>query len=109
MNDLLGKMDGLNDNSDKIEQDLDKRIAELKDLLARNSATNCLDKKVQDLLYKFKEDLANLKEIPSTLPGQIQKLLETLREIKVGSTPDESADYWEERNDIDRWIEELEK
>ena len=29
--------------------------------------------------------------------------------MKAGSTPDESADYWEERNDIDRWIEVLEK
>jgi len=36
-------------------------------------------------------------------------LLETLNEMKKGSTPDESADYWEERKDIERWIELLEK
>ena len=27
--------------------------------------------------------------------------------MKKGSTPDESADYWEERKDIDRWIDVL--
>ena len=65
VNDLLGKVDGLNDKSDKIEKDLNKRISELKDLLARNSATKGLGKEIQDLLDKFKEDLANLKEILS--------------------------------------------
>ena len=27
--------------------------------------------------------------------------------MKKGSTPDESADYWEERKDIDKWIDIL--
>ena len=31
-------------------------------------------------------------------------MLKTLGEMKLGSTPDESADYWEERKDIDLWI-----
>ena len=29
--------------------------------------------------------------------------------MKLGSTPDESADYWEERADIDKWIAVLEQ
>jgi len=27
--------------------------------------------------------------------------------MKAGSVPDESADYWEERKDIGRWIASL--
>lgn len=29
--------------------------------------------------------------------------------MKKGSVPDESADYWEERKDIDKWIDILQK
>lgn len=30
--------------------------------------------------------------------------METLEEMKKGSLPDNTADYWEERKDIDKWI-----
>jgi len=39
----------------------------------------------------------------------IAALLRTLDEMKKGSTPDETADYWEERKDIEKWIEGLQK
>lgn len=29
--------------------------------------------------------------------------------MKIGSEPDENADYWEERGRIDQWIVDLEK
>lgn len=109
INDLRSKVDNLNDKTDKIEQDVDKRIAELKDLLAKNNALKSLEKEIQDNLARMKDDLANLKDIIRKLPETIAKLLETLEEMKKGSVPDETADYWEERKDIDRWIENLKK
>jgi len=33
--------------------------------------------------------------------------LKTLEEMKIGSLPDDSADYWEEKGDIDQWIKAL--
>jgi predicted CopG family antitoxin len=106
---LRAKVDNLNDKSDKIEQDIDRRILELKDLLAKNNITNALNKDIQDYLNRMKDDLASLKDVLRKLPEQIAKLLETLMEMKKGSVPDESADYWEERKDIDRWIAALNK
>ena len=34
-------------------------------------------------------------------------MLKTLQEMKIGSEPDESADYWEERKKIDKWTTSL--
>ena len=36
-------------------------------------------------------------------------MLKTLNEMKIGSEPDESADYWEERKTIDQQITALKK
>lgn len=78
LGDLRAKVDGLNDKSDKIEQDIDKRIEDLKDLLAKNNATKALDKEIGDLLAQMKDDLSNLKDLLNKMPDQIAKLLETL-------------------------------
>lgn len=107
--DLRSKVDGLNDKTDKIEVDVDQRIKDLKDLLARQNATKALDQDIQDTLAKMKEDLSNLKDILDSLPELVEKLLEALYEMKKGSVPDETADYWEEKDDIDKWIAALEK
>lgn len=66
--DLRAKVDGLNDKSDKIERDVDRRIAELKDLLAKNNATKVLDKEIAEYLARMKDDLANLKDLLNKLP-----------------------------------------
>lgn len=34
--------------------------------------------------------------------------MKTLKEMKIGSEPDETADYWEERDQINKWIADLE-
>jgi len=36
-------------------------------------------------------------------------MLKTLAEMKAGSEPDESADYWEERKTIDQQITALKR
>jgi len=78
-------------------------------LLSKNNATKVLDKEIAEYLARMKDDLASLKDLLNKLPEQIKKLLETLQEMKKGSVPDESADYWEERKDIDKWIDILQK
>ena len=35
-------------------------------------------------------------------------MMKTLTEMKIGSEPDATADYWEERGRIDQWIVDLE-
>ena len=43
------------------------------------------------------------------MPPYVESILKTLKEMKIGSEPDENADYWEERGRIDQWIVDLEK
>jgi hypothetical protein len=45
-----------------------------------------------------------MKETLDTVPTLIGKMLRTLEEMKNDSEPDASADYWEERAQINQWI-----
>ena len=36
-------------------------------------------------------------------------MLESLKEMKTGSEPDDSADYWDERTKIDTWTADCKK
>ena len=55
------------------------------------------------------ENLIKFKELSEKLPPQIEMMLETLKEMKIGSEPDDSADYWDERNKISTWTVDLKK
>jgi hypothetical protein len=50
----------------------------------------------------IKEDMNGFKTLNDTLPAQMDQMLEVLKEEKNGSMPDDTADYWEERQKIDR-------
>jgi len=55
----------------------------------------------------MKDDLNNLRDLLGKLPTTIDKLTDTLTEMKKGSVPDKAADYWEEKADIDKWLGQL--
>ena len=55
----------------------------------------------------MKDNLGKIKDILKSLPAKIEAALKTCEEMKTGSLPDESADYWEERKNIDKWIASL--
>ena len=104
INDLKDKVDTLNDRVEAIDADLDKKIEELILLLARSNGRKEVDNLIKELSDQLRLDLGNLKDLLKKLPEQLEAMLKTLGEMKLGSTPDESADYWEERKDIDLWI-----
>lgn len=39
-------------------------------------------------------DIGNLKDFLNTLPNEIQHMMASLEEMRVGSEPDETADYF---------------
>lgn len=51
--------------------------------------------------------MRNFKGLLDTVPAQIENMLRTLEEMKNGSEPDESADYWEEKKKIEKWTAAL--
>lgn len=48
------------------------------------------------------DDFDSFAGVLDKTPKQIDMMLRTLQEMKIGSEPDESADYWEERKTIDK-------
>ena len=51
----------------------------------------------------------NFREINNNLNGDMDNVEKTLKEMKIGSGPDDNADYWEEKEKIDRFISDLKK
>ena len=50
------------------------------------------------------DDFAAFQDVLDKTPKQIDQMLKTLQEMKIGAEPDESADYWEERKTIEKQI-----
>jgi len=59
------------------------------------------------LADSLKSDIQSLRDVLADLPPKIESMLKTLKEMKNGSTPDDSADYWEERQAIEDNIRNL--
>ena len=46
--------------------------------------------------------MQSFKVLHDKLPGEMDNMMKTLQEMKNGSEPNDTADYWEERKKIDR-------
>ena len=58
-------------------------------------------------MAQINEDMENFKQINDKLPVEMENMMNTLKEMKNGSEPNDSADYWEERKNIDRNTKDL--
>jgi hypothetical protein len=45
----------------------------------------------------IKENLAKYKDLMDKLPGQVDQIINTFQECLLDSTPDKTADYFEEK------------
>lgn len=61
-----------------------------------------LQNDIDALTKQMQNDLDGYQNVLDKTPKQIDMMLKTLAEMKIGSEPDESADYWEERKTIDQ-------
>lgn len=59
------------------------------------------------LLKGAEVGLKGMKEVLDSVPSHIGKMLYSCDEMLKDSEPDSSADYWEEKDDIKKHIEEL--
>ena len=107
LDEQLEKGEELSDKVKNIEIQLDQKIEELKDLVAQSEARKAQSGKCSDLHAQLDEDMRSFKALLDAVPAQIDNMLQTLQEMKNGSEPDESADYWEERRKIDQNTSDL--
>jgi len=104
---LRDKTEGLNEKMGTIDEDLDQRIKDLEDLLRKYHEAKDCNCALDADLAQMKDDVGNTKELLRSLPGRIADIEKALQEMKTGSLPDDTADYWEEKKDIEKWIASL--
>jgi hypothetical protein len=68
-----------------------------------------LQNDIDGLTKQMQDDLDSFQGVLDKTPKQIEQMLKTLAEMKIGAEPDESADYWEERKTIEQHINALKK
>jgi serine phosphatase RsbU (regulator of sigma subunit) len=62
-----------------------------------------LDQEFKNLCNQADGDLAVLNGILGIAPDQIEKMIRNCEEMLLDSLPDKTADYFEERSDINKW------
>lgn len=95
------------DEIDKLGKHISKKTDELKELMDKAHNKKGIADEVDGLLSEANDGLKSMKETLDTVPSLIGKMLYTLDEMKKGSEPDDSADYWEERDQINKQTEQL--
>jgi hypothetical protein len=68
-----------------------------------------LKKKIHEQAAILNEDVYKFKELLEPLPTIIDSMLLALLEMRKDSEPDKSADYWEAREAIEEWTQNLTK
>jgi DNA repair exonuclease SbcCD ATPase subunit len=69
LQDQQQKVDALNERADQIEEDLDQRIKDLKDLLANIREKKALDEQFKEASALANDNLGAIKDLLSKLPG----------------------------------------
>jgi len=77
--------------------DAKERLKNLGELISRTYSQMNSQGDISAFAKQLSEDIANLKGVLSDLPPKIESMLLTLKEMKNGSEPDDTADYWEEK------------
>lgn len=90
------------DEIDKLGKHISKKTDELKELMDKAHNKKGIADEVDGLLSEANDGLKSMKETLDAVPSLIGKMLYTLDEMKKGSEPDDSADYWEERDQINK-------
>ena len=116
VDDILADLDEAIDTSNKvgetliqIEIKLDDMLIEIREMLDTSLQRQDYIRKIKMLFGDMFENLLKFKELTEKLPPQIEMMLESCKEMKIGSEPDDTADYWEERTKINTWTTDLKK
>ena len=108
LGDANAKADVLLEKDHEINDDLDKRIEDLKNLRTNSSTQGSLSAQAKDLNKQIADFLAKTKGLLSTLPAEIEDMLAALNEMKNDTEPDKNiADYFEKKKQIEQQIKIL--
>ena len=100
---------GLADKLKKVDRDEDEKIAELRALVDSSKARKGVADKMRALQNELRDAVKAFDGLADKLPKEMDLMLQVLQEEKLGSEPDDTADYWEERKKIDQNLADVKK
>ena len=101
------KADNLNDKAKEIDDDIIQRIKDLEDLVSGFKDRKGLHDKIKALADEIQDNLGKSRDVLDRYPNLIDLMIATNDEMKIGSLPDDTADYWEERKTIEQNLKDL--
>ena len=90
------------DNTEKILDFENKTIEAIKDLSSHASAKKVFQDKIAAVMAEITHEMECFKNLHDKMPGDIENMMKTLQEMKNGSEPNDTADYWEEKKKIEK-------
>lgn len=97
----------MKDEVKKVAEYTGIKTEELKQLMEKAHVKKDIEREGAGLLKGAEVGLKGMKEVLDSVPSHIGKMLYSCDEMLKDSEPDSSADYWEEKDDIKKHIEEL--
>lgn len=113
---LVGSLDEQNGSADEIreklrqaESHIDDKIKELAELLESCDTKNNLTQKIEEVQQAIEDDIKAFGDLLDEFPETIGALTDTIAEMQKETEPDASADYWDEKDKLKRWLARLDE
>ena len=103
------KMEGTNNSLKKKEDTSYQKLDTLKNALANQDKKKELDEDFKYLVEFLGEEMQHLESLFDEWPEQADNIIRALEEMLKDSTPDKSADYFEEKDLISRYLQNVKK
>lgn len=110
LDELIDKAEMGNDKlRNQIIPALDEMIKELDDLVGQSQEKDELKHQIGVLEKDIGENLEKYNELMGALPGLVGQMLNCYKECLADSTPDKTADYFEEKDHIEGSVKDLDE
>lgn len=107
LDEQIEKSDVYNSKFQSIDEEIIEKIRLLQLFLTSSSERKEYYDQINIIIIEITSDLESFREALEKLPGEIDYLIEVLSEMKQDSEPDSTADYWDERENINQNLTDL--
>ena len=113
---VLQNIEGAEQKADQLEEQflamitlLENKFKWLDDLLRNADLAKDAEEQIGQIQQELAQELNTYQSLLKSIPEKINQVEATLKEMRTGSGPDETADYCDERQSIERNLQDLQK
>ena len=105
----MAELGDLKNDLAAINDGIDGNLGQIDDHLKDQEENKALDNELQELAEFLGEEMQNFEEIEGQIPETLIWMIKSCEEMLKDSQPDNTADYWEEKDKIAKWLDDLKK